>query len=297
MKKVLYGICLFLFAASALSANAQNIIEAEDDHNFNDYYEKVLAKSKSALPYAPLRESDVIWETAIWRTIDFRESFNQFFFFPKDTTDNSQGRTNLAFMIYKALANGDIEAYETSDMKVPMDWGVLYGKLNKIDTTKTDPIYDDYGEIIDEGHDTIIYKSFNTEDYFKIFLKEFWYIDKQDSRQKVRIVGLCLVDENCKTDAEGETSCNPLERLWIPMDDMRVRNVFAKHNAYDDFNNSLERSYDEIFISRFFESYITRESNKYNRTIDSYLTGEDAQLQSMAIEDRIFEIESDMWEY
>jgi hypothetical protein len=113
---------------------------------------------------------------------------------------------------------------------------------------------------------------------------------------KARIVALALVDENCK-EVEGEMECNPTTRFWIPMNDMRVRNIFARTNVYDMYNNNVERSYDEVFISRYFDSYVTRETNVYNREIHDYLTGEDAQLESQTIEERIFDIESDMWEY
>ena len=34
-----------------------------------------------------------------------------------------------------------------------------------------------------------------------------------------------------------------------------------------------------------------------NRPISAYLTGTDAILESQAIEEEIFDIESDMWEY
>jgi hypothetical protein len=59
----------------------------------------------------------------------------------------------------------------------------------------------------------------------------------------------------------------------------------------------VERSYDDIFIQRYFDSYIIRESNVYNRSISQYLVGEDAIIESQKIEDKIFDIESDMWGY
>ena len=68
-------------------------------------------------------------------------------------------------------------------------------------------------------------------------------------------------------------------------------------NVSDENNDVAERSYDDVFIQRYFDSYVTRESNKFNRTITDYLTGEDAMLESQLVEERIFDIESDMWEY
>lgn len=298
MKKVLLGLSLIIFAVSTLTVNAQNIIDAEDDNNFDNFYSKSLAQTKSAMPYAHLRESDVIWESAIWRTIDFREKFNQFFYFPKETAKDggSQKRINLANTIYDAIVNGEITVYEDDELKIPLDGDNLLNRLNRLDTITVAGEEDEYGDMITEDHDSVISINFNANDYFSIHLKEYWYIDKQDTRQKVRITGLALVFNSCK-ERMGEMECNDIEQFWVPMDDMRVRNVLAKHNAYDEYNNALERSYDEIFVSRFFDSFITRESNRFNRNIQSYLTGEDAILESQNIEEKIFDIESDMWEY
>ena len=298
MKKILFGLSLILLALGGTNVKAQNVLSADDENNLSNFYTRTMVTTRQAIPYPSLRESDVIWSTCIWRTIDFREKFNQFFYFPKgeDSINNNQGRINLAYLIYRSAANGEFEIFDDDELKIPVDWENMYKKLNKADSTTTDPIYDDYGEIIDEGHDTVKYKSFTSDDYYKIHLKEFWYIDKQDTRMKVRIVSLALVDENCK-EVDGEMECNPTNRFWIPMNDMRVRNIFARTDAYDIYNNNAERSYDEVFITRYFDSYVTRETNVFNREIHDYLTGEDAQLEAESIEERIFNIESDMWEY
>ena len=298
MKKVLLGLSLMMLALGGMTVNAQNILDPEDENNLSNFYTRRITMSKKAIPYPALRESDVLWETCIWRTIDFREKFNQFFYFPKgeDSLNNNQGRINLAYLIYRSAANGEFEIFEDDELKIPVDWENMYKKLNKADSTTTDPVYDEYGEIIEDGHDTVKYKSFTSDDYYKIHLKEFWYIDSKDTRMKVRIVSLALVDENCK-EIDGDMECNPTIRFWIPMNDMRVRNIFARTNAYDLYNNNAERSYDEIFITRYFDSFVTRETNTHNRAVHDYLTGEDAQLESQSIEERIFDIESDMWEY
>ena len=55
--------------------------------------------------------------------------------------------------------------------------------------------------------------------------------------------------------------------------------------------------WDNVFIMQLYNAYITKESNKYTRTINKYLTGEDAILEAEAIEQRIFDIGDDMWEY
>ena len=154
------------------------------------------------------------------------------------------------------------------------------------------PVYDDETDEI-KKRSVVKTRSFDSTSAVKIKLKEKWYIDKQDTRQKVRIVGLSFYYQ--KENAAGER--NYTWSWWIPMDDMRVRQVFVNANAYDDNNDVVERSYDDIFIQRYFDSYIIRESNVYNRSIAEYVADLDAVIESQRIEEKIFDIESDMWEY
>ncbi|MBQ9638866.1 MAG: gliding motility protein GldN [Bacteroidales bacterium] len=295
MKRIVSFLSLIIVVMTAgVTVRAQSVVDSDDEHNFNNFYEKTLRREKRAMPYAFLRQSDVVWETCIWRTIDFRERFNQFFFFPTDPNRETQGRVNLVNCIMKALENGDIEVFEDDEMKIPKEFASLSKELHKeqhIDVS----IRDEWDEVIDVK-DSVIYVDFDAADVLSVRLKEFWYIDKQDTRQKVRIVGLSLIRNSCRDRADGR-ECTSYSMFWVPMNDMRVRNVLVKAAAYDENNNVAERSYDDIFISRYFDSFVTRETNRFNRSVQDYLTGTDAILESQQIEDRIFDIESDMWEY
>jgi gliding motility associated protien GldN len=144
---------------------------------------------------------------------------------------------------------------------------------------------------------TVFSEDFDASTANKIKLKEYWYIDKQDTRQKVRIVGLAFVFDKTTYQAGQEVIVPNSESFWIPMNDYNVRKVLVNADAFDENNDVIENSYDNVFVQRYFDSYITRESNVYNRKISDYLTGEDALMESQRIEDNIFDIESDMWEY
>lgn len=304
MKKFLF--CVLALAAYC-TANAQSIIDADDQRNPNDFYQKGIVVGKKAMPYPPVRESDVIWETVIWREIDMNEKFNQFFYFPIDEEKNTQGRTNLVNLIFHGVERGDIPSYEDDDMVKEYDVAEAMRNLMGSPRTSQIPVLNPdgtpaYDEETDEPlmRDTIINPSFDAPTATKLRLKEKWYIDKQDSRQKVRIVGLAFDYLKNMEGEGGQTRQVPATSFWIPMDDMRVRQLLVNANAYDEYNDVVERSYDDIFIQRYFDSYITRESNVYNRTIagkDGYLVDDDAILESQRIEDKIFDIESDMWEY
>lgn len=294
MKKLLFCLGLFLFVAGAFTANAQSIIDAEEDHNFNDFYKKDQVRGREAMPYGYFREADVVWEHIVWRTIDFREKFNQFFYFPTDPTKDTQGRTSLTTALMNALKNGEIEVFKEDDLTTPYTYEEMMSQMTRTYNFHVST-YDDWGDET-EGYDTLITEEFRPENVFTAKIKEYWYIDKQDTRQKVRITGLTLVYKNCR-DRDGEQVCDDINMFWVPMDDMRVRNMLVKVLAYDERNSHAERSYDDIFIDRYFDSFCYRESNTMNRPISSYLTGIDAILESQRIENEIWNIESDMWEY
>ena len=298
MKKVLFYVLAVI--AYCTTANAQSIIDADDQRNPNDFYTKVVTTGKKATPYPAVRQSDVIWETVIWREIDFNEKFNQFFFFPTQDSSDTQGRTNLVNLILRSVRNGDIaNVYDDDDMIAPKDpakaLADLAGEPIERQRPMVDadgqPVFDEDGEPVQETY--LQERTFDVSTATKIRLKEKWYIDKQDSRQKVRILGLAF--EYDKQTATGGYARN--WSFWIPMNDMAVRNVLVNADAFDENNDVVENSYDDVFIARYFDSYIIRTSNIHNRSISDYLVGEDAILEAQKLEEEIYDIESDMWEY
>ncbi len=292
MKKVLLSILAMV--ALTMSANAQSVIDADDGRNPNDFYQQGIVVGKRAMPYPYLRESDVVWRTTIWRKIDFNENFNQFFYFPFEAEKSTQGRINLINLILQAVKNGSFEIYEDDDMKVPQDVETALAQTRGRSTRETEVGEDDWGEPIIQI-DTM-YEDLDPATVKMAQLKEFWYIDKQDTRQKVRIVGMAFQYSKDVIKA-GEYSQQTDWTFWVPMDFMTVRQVLVNANAYDENNDVAERSYDDVFVQRYFDSYVTRESNVHNREITAYLTGVDAIYESQLIEEKIFDIESDMWEY
>ena len=292
MKKVLLSI--FALVAFAMAANAQSVIDADDGRNPNDFYQQGIVVGKKAIPYPFLRESDVVWRTTIWRKIDFNESFNQFFYFPFEAEKNTQGRINLVNLILQAVNNGAFEIYEDDDMKIPQDVETALRQTMSVSTKENEVGEDEWGEPIIQI-DTIR-DPLDAATVKMAQLKEFWYIDKQDTRQKVRIVGMSFQYTKDVIKA-GNQDTQTDWTFWVPMDFMTVRQVLINANAYVETNDVAERSYDDIFVQRFFDSYITRESNTHNRAVTDYLTGVDAIYESQMIEEKIFDIESDMWEY
>ena len=158
MKKILFGLSLLVLTCGTINLRAQIYVTADDESNLSNFYKREISSTKKALPHPHLRESDVIWETCIWRTVDFREKFNQFFYFPKgtDTIENNQGRINLTWLLVRAVRNGDITVYDDDELKTPLGIEDVEKRINKQRRTKTQDIVDEeYGEVLEEGHDGV----------------------------------------------------------------------------------------------------------------------------------------------
>ena len=79
---------------------------------------------------------------------------------------------------------------------------------------------------------------------------------------------------------------------WIHFPEARYE--LANRTAFNRENDIERRSFDEIFQKRIFDSFIVKESNVYNKSIQEYAQGEDALLEARNIEAKIFEMEHDL---
>lgn len=262
-----------------------------------EFYSATLIEGQQPIPFLPLRESDIVWKTTLWKKIDLAELFNQYIFFPIDNPDPS-GKKSLAYILWDAVVENEIPIYEDDDLLVPLDNEVFVRKYTKADTIVLELGYDD-----DDNEmylTTIQPHEFDGYDVRQYALREVWFIGRQDTRQDSRRMALAptkkFYRKHGNMTEEEYVGIFPI--FWVPMQHPAVRRLLARYTAYIDDNNlALQPSWDNIFLSQRYEAYITRESNKYNRSISQYLTGEDALLRAQTIEDKVFNIEADMWEY
>lgn len=263
----------------------------------NEIYTEKLVSEQSPTPYPYLRETDIVWSTNIWKTIDLNEAFNQFFYFPIDSF-YVEGRTNLANLLWNAIVANEIPIFEDDELKIPLDNAVFVAGYTKADTLLLEIGYSDDDE---EQYTTVIRpKFFESEEIYRYALREVWFIGKADSRLDSRRIALAPLKESSFELGNSGIVINQgiVPIFWVPMQNMAVRRLLARNTAYPNKWNTVgQPSWDMIFLSQYYEAYVTRESNVYNRRIDQYLTGEDAILESEAIEAKVFEIGDDMWEY
>lgn len=288
MKKIeVILLGLFLFLSPALFS--QVVDEPED--NSDGFYTKeseLIENGKKAFEFPYVREADVVWAHRVWRVIDFKEKINQVFYYP---TQPDQGRKNLYTILDEALTEGRIRCFEDDMFAKEENWEQLKSRLGGskvISRWETDM---DGMEI--ETFDTV-YTSLSAEDITMLRIKEDWFIDKNRSVEDVRIIGFALIYMQQKEEG---TPPVPIPLAWIRYNDPEVRELLANTEVYNMDNDRARRSYDDIFRKRIFSSYIIRESNDFNRQIEEYARGVDALLESQRIEDYLFEMEEDMWEY
>lgn len=278
---------LFLFGGNIF---AQVVEDNESNEEFDQFYERpIVNKAKKPFVYPYVRASDVVWEKVVWRTIDFREKMNQVFYYPLEP---QQSRMNMYTMIDNALTEGSIKAYSDDEFKTEVaNWDTLKNAYSK---KRMETIYDEPDiDGMEQYHEEEVISPMKPMDIMSIRLKERWFIDKQRSVRDVRIVGFCFIYNN--EVSEGNIVPTPI--MWIRFNDPEVRDLLANTEVYNPKNDAERRTYDDVFQKRMFSSYVIRESNTPNRSISDYLTGMDALYESERVEEFLFDMEQDMWEY
>lgn len=272
MKKLfsllLSALCLIGFI------QAQDVIDG--------VYEKVVTVEKEIIPYDDIREADVFWSKRIWRTIDVREKMNLIFSYPQQP---------LIDIMHTAASNGDLSVYDMSVLnadqfkeKLAVDKVKMIG--NSVDTiSRINPITLQQEEVIQVNE-------FDPQKVIKYKIKEDWFFDEETSTFQVRIIGIAPVIESYSSDGNylGDETM-----YWVYYPDLRP--ILAKYEAYNTGNDAIRLSWEDIMEARLFSSYITKESNVYDRVIQEYATGLDALFESDKIKQELFEFEHDLWSY
>lgn len=288
MKKI-EVILLGLFFFLSPSLFAQVVDEPED--NSDGFYTKeseLIENGKKAFEFPYVREADVVWAHRVWRVIDFKEKINQVFYYP---TVPDQGRKNLFTILDEALTEGRIRGFDNDMFEKEVNWVEKKASLGGFEVIPKYEIDIDGNEI--ETFDSLP-RELATEDVTMLRIKEDWFIDKNRSVEDVRIIGFALIYMQQKEEG---TPPVQMPLAWIRYNDPEVRELLANAEVYNMDNDRARRSYDDIFRKRIFSSYVIRESNDFNRRIEDYASGIDAWMESQRIEDYLFEMEEDMWEY
>ncbi len=263
---------------------------AQSPNVLDGAYVKETNLTKRVVPYPHLREADVMYKRRIWQEIDLRQKFNHTFYFPLDPI---QDRKNLFDVIREALlVEGSLVAYsagplgEDDEFTFPLSADSIRTILNPVTLVKQ---YDDFGEVIGTVQQS---NELSSDKITRYRIKEDWIWDRQRSERYVRILGIAPMMEDFDVDGNS-VGFRPLFWLYYP----ECRYVFANSEVYNMFNDAQRRTFEDLFQKRYFSSYIVKEDNAFNRQIVSYARGLDALAESERIQQELFNIEHDIWNY
>jgi len=284
MKRIISVVFIMLLTASfSKELNAQP---------FEDFYKRKTSLERKPAPLPGVREADVIWSKTIWRIVDLREKMNQPFYYP---TREMQGRKNLINLLLKGIENQEFPAFdagqEDDEFKIPISYDQVKQQFGA--SAKTTQIRN-----FETGafKDTTIQQEMRTEEVKQLMLKELWYFDKQKSTMQVRILGICPIRLFYRDEDVAQEVILRKKLFWIRYPE--IRNLLAKNESLNSNNSSRSLSFDDVFLTRKFDSYIVKEENIYNnRSIEQYASGEYASKESDRIKTNIFNYEQDLWEY
>lgn len=247
------------------------------------------------VPYPYLRETDVLWSKIIWREVDLRQKINYPMYFP---TVRMRDRKSLTQTLYDAVQDSEVYAYDPEiALSQPGDEFLLritprkarelcgLTPQLKVQENPANP-----GEYIR----TLSVPPEDWRAFSKLWIKEEWYFDTRHSMLQVRILGLCPVRLVLNKD---NGTLEPRPAFWVYFPE--VRRLLAKVALYNPRNDAQVVSFDDLFFSRRFSSYIIRESNEYNnRQVNEYRNGGiSVMLESDRIHTEMFNREHDLWEF
>ena len=283
MKKIVLILILFIGYGTTGVVKAQNVMDG--------LYPKEHVPNRKPIPFAHIREADVMWAKKIWRIIDLREKMNLSLYYPITQMDDRYSLIDLLLygIKYEGLTaySGDDDEFKRS--LTPEQVDIEMGAVADTQDVKN----------ADTGlwEQKVIGGSIRTDEVKQIMLKEIWFFDRNYSRMDVRIIGICPIREFEKSDGNsGKSQIMKKPVFWIYYPE--ARNLFASHEVFNPKNDAQRRTFDDIFLKRYFGSYIIKESNVYsNRRIEDYTAGMDAMLESERIKNSIFRMEQDMWEF
>ena len=288
--------------------------------------ETTVKRNVVPLPY--IREADAMYSKKILRKIELKEKLNLPLYYPQirmtypGELQPQRSRVNLLTLVYEIGIKGrtydkatgvENPENESTDNRFPVF------KLDPGDITSwwKEPVAKDD----DEQRNSLLSYEYpekvadpnsddpeNPEYYYEnvkgelpesdrgimdeLWVWEEWFFDRQRSVMDVKIMAISFYGEK---PISGDKPAI-IWPFWIAYNDYRP--LFTTYETFNSHNEAEHRTFDDVFLQRRFSSFIIAETNNYdNRLISDYLLGIEAIREGERIQDEMFKIEHDMWEF
>ncbi|MBO7587074.1 MAG: gliding motility protein GldN [Bacteroidales bacterium] len=315
MKKfglLLLALCAVSFAIAQEDEDGSTMNQPIDRAPAEFAWEQLEVNELSdPIPYAPIRQADVMYYYTIWRTIDLREKVNHPLYFPTEVRGTWR---SLAQTIFDAVdmdnpdkSEGVLPIYSDDMCTMPTPREELKGNL-----AVSYPVPDFDPETGEEIGTKDMVIQFEAKEITSYNIKEIWYFDKQESRLKYQILTLEPIleyerpntssfsgyDEEPQEDEEDVQ--NPLTKKRVGyIYYSELRPFLARQEVFNVKNNAQRLSFDDLLTwKRYFSSLIYKEANTYDREIQDYIANaRDQRIESEKITEKLRTMESDLWEF
>ena len=288
MKKIIFALIL-IAGTLRLSAQAPNLNNDTKpkpvERPLDGFYQKTNVVKSKVMPYAALKESDVLFSKRVWREIDLRDKMNTIFASPK---------SRLITILTDAIQAGELTAYDASSTKDDVNGDEFSAVLKSEEAmarfadSVLVPTFDkdgnQTGTVVKAGE-------FNPDSIIKFRIKEDWIFDKQRSVFEPRIIGIAPM---VRISAAGQ-AFDEQPAFWIYFPE--VRQLLVTKAVVNRSNDATGLSYDDIFVKRIFSSYIVKESNAADLRIKDYASGIERLYESDRIKKALMDFEHDLWSF
>ena len=295
------NICLVLsfLIVGTLSAQQRSTARVDSATTALDskieVYRKENIPYKKPVPYAPVREADILFEYTVWREIDLRQKQNYPLYFPTNPKVIGS-RINFFTLLMQGIERGEITPYDPFPTSDEFAMKISWEDINTNPSIKGADRTEQQISVF-TGNDTVIHVKgknlLEEESIQRILVKEKIYFDKRHSTLNRRVIG---IRPDFMVLREGADQPVRVPVCWIYFDEARP--LLSRHAVYNDYNEAQNISYDDFFMQHRYNGLIRKIGNIYNnREIGEYASGLDALYEAQRIEQMIFDDEQDLWEY
>ena len=301
IRSILSGLSLLAIAGSLAAQQPVTVVDSSAtavDYKI-EIYQKENIPFKAPIPYAYVREADVMMGWTVWRLVDLREKQNLPLYYP---TQPIGGRVNLIDLLLKGIESGEITPYDPFD-----DYNEFSRKISLTEVNQNLGVKAGGDTLwVDDGTGLMVPQITKAterriDQVTKLWIKEKIIFDKKRSVFERRVIGICPRRYYSKESGGGgddEAAAEMLSTpvMWIYMPE--ARKVLSRHPVFNRFNDAQNISFDDFFMQNRYAGNIYKIANVYNnRAIEEYASGLDALYEAQRIQNEIFDFEQDLWEY